>query len=85
MALRQAQHTLRGNGSVGDRAGIRMRHRKKTKIQVTELVQSCSWDTRPDGLGIVFVFTLDCNNCIYCYDAEDENMYSRLAENNKHR
>ena len=23
------------------------------------------------GLSIVFVFTLDCNKCIYCYDTGD--------------
>ena len=28
----------------------------------------------------VFVFTLDCNNHIYCYDTDDDHVNSRLAD-----
>ena len=36
-----------------------------------------------EGHWAVFVFTLDCNNRVYCYNTEDAHASSRLADKNK--
>ena len=71
IALSQAQHTLWGNIS----SFIIRRLKPEMELRwIVFLTSSCfiKFCVPPDvELFFVFVFTLDCNNGIYCYDTED--------------
>ena len=49
-------------------------------VPLTRLVDPCAESTTCSPQVHVFVFTLDCNNRIYCYDTDDARNISCLAD-----
>jgi hypothetical protein len=83
MALSQEQHTLRGNSVVVAQMS--------QQFCFGVAIAGTGWESPAEYLPLeahgtcppfvsVFVFTLDCNNHIYCYDTEDVTLNSRLAD-----
>ena len=73
MALGQAQHTLWGN-NIEPHATTMRRLQPCTLQKLTRTDAAQNQGLSPMNIVAVFVFTLDCNNRIYCYDTEDVTM-----------